>query len=146
MIGLLQGLSADWDYRPTKEELLEMNDPNQPKPDPPEFDGDPNLIRDMIRQQAQQIMEEEVAALIGAALGENNPERTTWRNGYRARAWKTRAGEVELPIPKLRHGSYFPSFLPPRRLSEAALTSVIQEACVPGDRRATSIAWCKPWA
>ena len=123
-----------------------MNDPNQPKPDLPEFDGDPNLIRDMIRQQAQQIMEEEVAALIGAALGENNPERTTWRNGYRARAWKTRAGEVELQIPKLRHGSYFPSFLTPRRLSEAALTSVIQEACVPGDRRATSIAWCQPWA
>ena len=100
VIGLLQGLSADWDYRPTKEEILEMNDPNQPKPDLPEFDGDPNLIRDMIRQQAQQIMEEEVAALIGAALGENNPECTTWRNGYRARAWKNQLHSTN-PIERL---------------------------------------------
>ena len=61
----------------------------------PELEGDPNRLREMIRQQAQLIREEEVAVLIGAALGENNPERATWRNGYRARAWKTRAGEVE---------------------------------------------------
>ena len=58
---------------------MELNDPNQPRPDPPELEGDPNLLREMIRQQAQQIMEEEVAALIGAALGENNPERATWQ-------------------------------------------------------------------
>ena len=70
--------------------------------------------------------------MIGAALGENNPDRTTWRSGYRARAWKPRAGEVELPIPKLRHGRYFPSFLSPLRLTETALTSVIQQAFVPG--------------
>ena len=90
VIGLLHRLSADWDYRPTKEEILELNDPNQPRPDPHELEGDPNLLRKIIRQQAQQIMEEEVAALIGA-LGDNNPERTTRRNGYRARAWKTQA-------------------------------------------------------
>ena len=84
VIGLLHGLSADWDHRPTREEILELNDPNQPRPNPPELEGDPNLLREMIRQQAQPIMEEEVAALIGAASGVNNPERTTWRNGYRA--------------------------------------------------------------
>ncbi len=78
---------------------MELNNPNQPGPDPSELNGDPNLLREMIRQQAQPIMEEEVAALKGAALGENNFERATWRHGYRARAWKTRAGKVELPIP-----------------------------------------------
>ena len=77
MIGLLHELSADWYHRPTREELLEMNDPNQPRPDPLELEGNPNLHREMKRQQAQPIMEEEVAALIGAASGENNPERAT---------------------------------------------------------------------
>jgi transposase-like protein len=78
-------------------------------------------------------MEAEVSELVGAAHGERAPEeRLTHRNGYRARPWATRAGEIELAIPKLRRGSYFPSFLEPRRRSEQALVSVVQEAYVAG--------------
>jgi len=78
-------------------------------------------------------LEGEVAAQIGAELGERRPEdRMTHRNGYRAREWQTRAGSVELQIPKLRRGSYFPSFLEPRRRSEQALLAVVQQAYVCG--------------
>ena len=71
--------------------------------------------------------------LIGAELGERRPDdRATQRNGYRPRRWDTRAGEVELQIPKLRQGSYFPSFLEPRRRSEQALLAVVQQAYVCG--------------
>ena len=68
----------------------------------------------------------------GAAFGEKTPLRLAQRNGYRERDWETRAGTVELRIPKLRKGSCFPSFLEPRRMAEKALTAVIQEACVQG--------------
>ena len=74
----------------------------------------------------------EVENLTGAAPGERSPERINQRNGYRDRVWETRAGTVELHIPKLRKGSYFPAFLEPRRLAEKALTAVIQEAYVHG--------------
>jgi transposase-like protein len=74
----------------------------------------------------------EVAGQTGAAYGEKNPERLAQRNGYRDRTWETRAGAVELRIPKLRKGSYFPGFLEPRRMAEKALTAVIQEAYVQG--------------
>src|SRR5213594_1505058 len=78
-------------------------------------------------------MEAEVSELVGAERGERAPEeRLTHRNGYRTRPWSTRAGELELAIPKLRRGSYFPSFLEPRRRSEQALVSVEQEAYVAG--------------
>src|SRR5436190_1794789 len=77
-------------------------------------------------------MEAEVSELIGAERGERTPERLTHRNGYRSRSWSTRAGELELAIPKLRRGSYFPSFLEPRKRSEQALVSVVQEAYVAG--------------
>src|SRR5690348_8788867 len=78
-------------------------------------------------------MEAEVAELIGAELGERRPEdRATHRNGYRPRRWDTRAGEIELQIPKLRQGSYLPSFLAPRKRSEQALVSVVQQAYVCG--------------
>ena len=81
----------------------------------------------------QQLMEVEVSELVGAAHGQRAPEeRLTQRNGYRARSWSTRAGEIELAIPKLRRGSYFRSFLEPRRRSEQALVSVVQEAYVAG--------------
>jgi len=73
-----------------------------------------------------------VEGLTGAAPGERTPERINQRNGYRDWLWETRAGTVELHIPKLRKGSYFPAFLEPRRLAKKALTAVIQEAYVHG--------------
>jgi putative transposase len=74
----------------------------------------------------------EVEALTGAPTGVRSPERLNHRNGYRERAWDTRAGRIDLSIPKLRKGSYFPVFLEPRRTAEKALTAVIQEAYVHG--------------
>ena len=70
--------------------------------------------------------------LTGAAHGERRADRINHRNGYRERNWETRAGTVELHIPKLRKGSYLPGFLEPRRMAEKALTAVIQEAYIQG--------------
>jgi putative transposase len=91
-----------------------------------------DFLRESLRWVVQQLMEVEVAELIGAERGERTSERLTHRNGYRARTWSTRAGELELAIPKLRRGSYFPSFIEPRKRSEQALVSVVQEAYVAG--------------
>jgi putative transposase len=93
---------------------------------------DSDLLREMIGFAAERLMELEVGAATGAAYGEKNPLRTAQRNGYRERDWETRAGTVELRIPKLRKGSYFPGFLEPRRMAEKALTALIQEAYVQG--------------
>ena len=93
---------------------------------------DADLLREMIGFAAQRLMELEVEGLTGAAYGEKNLDRLVQRNGYRDRTWETRAGTVELRIPKLRKGSYFPGFLEPRRIAEKALTAVVQEAYVHG--------------
>src|SRR3954449_4696200 len=88
--------------------------------------GDP--LREMIRWTIQELMDAEVSAQIGAGRYERSSERTTQRNGYRSRPWDTRLGTLELEIPKLRQGSYFPSWLEPRRRAEQALVAVVAEA------------------
>jgi len=97
-----------------------------------EKSADSDLVRAMLAFAAERLMEAEVEARTGAAHGVRDPGRQVQRNGYRERAWDTRAGQIELDIPKLRRGSYFPSFLEPRRTAEKALTAVIQEAYVHG--------------
>ena len=95
-------------------------------------DGDVDFLREALRVLVEEIMEAEVASRIGAGYGERSPKRVTQRNGYRSRAWDTRVGTMELQIPKLREGSYFPSLLEPRCRSERALLAVIQQAYVEG--------------
>ena len=95
-------------------------------------DGDVDFLREALRVLVEGIMDAEVSARIGAKHGERSPDRLTHRNGYRSRAWDTRVGTMELRIPKLRDGSYFPSLLEPRRRSERALLAVIQQAYIEG--------------
>jgi transposase-like protein len=94
--------------------------------------SDVTFLREMIGFAAQRLMELETDTLCGAGHGERSSGRVNQRNGFRDRDWETRAGTVELRIPKLRRGSYFPAFLEPRRTAEKALTAVIQEAYVHG--------------
>jgi putative transposase len=92
-----------------------------------------DFVREAVAVVARELMEAEVSAEVGAQLGEVAPEaRSTYRNGYRARPWETRVGEIELLIPRTRQGSYFPSFLEPRRRSEQAIVAVVLEAYVNG--------------
>lgn len=105
-------------------------------------DGDDDFLRRGVKTLAQLVMEAEVSALIGAEHGERAPERRlTQRNGYRERRWDTRVGTIDLPIPRLREGSYFPSLLEPRRRAERALLAVVQEAYVGGVSTRASTSW-----
>ena len=97
-----------------------------------EKDADGDLVREMLAFAAERLMEMEVEGATGAPKGARSMLRTAQRNGYRERGWETRAGRIDLAIPKLRKGSYFPSFLEPRRTAEKALVAVIQEAYVHG--------------
>ena len=94
--------------------------------------GDLDFLREAVAVLAQAVMEAEVAEQIGAARGERSETRLTRRNGYRERRWDTRVGTIELGIPKLREGSYFPTLLEPRRRSERALVAVVTQAYVEG--------------
>jgi transposase-like protein len=98
-----------------------------------------DFLRESLRWMVEQLMEVEVSELIGAELGERTPDRATHRNGYRPRRWD--ASEIELQIPKLRRGSYFPSFLQPRKRSEQALVSVVQQAYACGVSTRRWISW-----
>jgi transposase-like protein len=97
-----------------------------------EKSSDSSFLREMIGFAAERLMQLETGAICNAAPGERSADRRNQRNGYRDRDWETRAGTVELRIPKLRRGSYFPAFLEPRRMAEKALTAVIQEAYIQG--------------
>jgi putative transposase len=96
-------------------------------------DGHADLLRESVALMVREIMELEVGQLAGAEHGERAPaRRVAQRNGYRDRRWDTRVGEIELEIPRLRTGSYLPSFLEPRKRAEQALVAVVQEAYVNG--------------
>jgi len=94
--------------------------------------ADVDVLREMVQFLAQRLMEADVEGRCGAGYGERDVDRENSRNGYRDRRWETRAGTIDLKIPKLRQGSYFPGFLEPRRTAEKALAAVIQEAYVQG--------------
>src|SRR5690606_20976462 len=108
------------DFRMALEELLDKRGASA------------DFLCDSLERLVQLLMEIEVSSQIGADRHERTPERVTHRNGYRERAWETRVGTINLRIPKLRQGSYFPSLLEPRRRAEKALGAVIQEAYILG--------------
>jgi putative transposase len=133
--GLTATFEEDDTVVTTKMELLELLS----KAD----GGDADFLREGVRVLAQALMDLEVAAQIGAEHGQRAPERrSAQRNGYRPRDWDTRAGTIELAIPKLRQGSYFPSILEPRRRAERALAAVVAQCYVEGvsTRRVDDIA------
>jgi putative transposase len=109
-----------------------MTDDRMPLTDLIEKSGDGDFLRTVAEAVLQMLMEADVEGLIGAGRHERSPERLTWRNGYRDRTLDTRLGSLQLRIPKLRQGSYFPPFLEPRKTSEKALIAVIQEAWIAG--------------
>jgi putative transposase len=108
----------------TKMELLELLSKAE--------GGEVDFLREGVRVLAQALMEVEVSGQIGATHGQRTPDRVAWRNGYRPREWDTRVGTVELAVPKLRQGSYFPSLLEPRRRAEQALAAVVAQCYVEG--------------
>ncbi len=97
-----------------------------------QMEHDADFLKEGVRALSQAIMEMEVEEHIGAARHERTEGRSGHRNGYRERTWDTRAGAIELKVPRVRDGSYFPSLLEPRRRAERALSAVVQEAYVHG--------------
>ncbi len=93
---------------------------------------DADFLREGVRVLTQALLEAEVTAHVGAGRHERTPERMGQRNGYRERQWDTRVGTIDLKVPRVRDGSYFPSLLEPRRRAERALAAVVQEAYVQG--------------
>lgn len=108
--------------------------------------GDGDFLRTVAESVLQIIMEADGDGLIGAGRHERSGDRSTWRNGYRDRALDTRRGTLNLKIPKLRTGAYFPGFLEPRKTVEKALVSVIQEAGSPASAPGVSTISSRRWA
>ena len=96
------------------------------------IDQDADFLKEGVRVLSQALMEMEVEQHVGASRYERSAGRTGQRNGYRERSWDTRVGTVELKVPRVRDGGYFPSLLEPRRRAERALSAVVQEAYVHG--------------
>ena len=109
-----------------------MTDPRMALAELIEKGGDADFLKDVLAFSLQRLMDLEAEAACGASLNERSPERVNSRNGYRERPLDTRVGRIDLQVPKLRKGSYFPSFLEPRRAIEKALIAVIQEAYIQG--------------
>lgn len=97
-----------------------------------EMEGDADFLREGVRVMSQALMELEVSQHLGAERHERTPERTGQRNGYRPRDWDTRVGTIELKVPRVRDGSFYPAMLDPRKRAERALVGVVQEAYVQG--------------
>src|SRR5450756_277829 len=97
-----------------------------------QMEEDADFLREGVRVLGQALMELEVSQQIGAERYERSSERTGQRNGYRERPWDTRVGSIELKVPKVREGSFYPSLLDPRKRGERALVAVVQEAYVQG--------------
>ena len=97
-----------------------------------EMDGDADFLREGVRVMGQALMELEVAQHLGAERHERTPDRTGQRNGYRERPWDTRVGTIDLKVPRVRDGSFYPVMLDPRKRAERALVAVVQEAYVQG--------------
>src|SRR5437763_13654227 len=95
-----------------------------------ELDQDADFLRDGVRVLAQELMELEVTQQVGAERHERSPLRQGQRNGYRGREWDSRVGTIELQVPRVRDGRYFPTLLEPRRRAERALLAAVQEAYV----------------
>ncbi|BCI69437.1 hypothetical protein SPKIRA_02670 [Sphingomonas paucimobilis] len=132
-------------FTPTKE-LIPMTEDRLPLAELLAKSGDGDFLRTIAESVLQIIMEADVEGLIGAARHERSGDRTTWRNGYRDRSLDTRLGTLNLKIPKLRTGAYFPGFLEPRKTVEKALVAVIQRRGSPGSAPGGSMIWCRPWA
>ena len=109
--------------------------------------SDADLLREMIEFVAERLMALEVEGLCGAGHGERTSARTNQRNGFRERTWETRAGTVDLRIPKLRKGSYFPAFLEPRRGKRSRLESMSLHpaAAAAGELRSSEHRWRCLW-